>query len=199
MPCASMVIKVTSMARPKSHVAGLVLAGGASRRMGRDKAALTVGGHSLASIMIEKLEKAGGDPVLLSGIGGIEDIYPGRGPLAGMHAALSHIDGAEAMLVVPVDMPGLRISTLQNLGKSPGEAVFFENQSLPLKLALNQRVKDRLETILSDPAADLSIRHFLTGLDSRPLCRDMLGRAELINLNTPQDVTAWEGRNENQT
>ncbi|MEA5446610.1 NTP transferase domain-containing protein, partial [Gammaproteobacteria bacterium AB-CW1] len=47
--------------------AGLVLAGGASSRMGEDKALLRHGQESLLALAVRRLTAAGADPVLVSG------------------------------------------------------------------------------------------------------------------------------------
>ena len=44
---------------------GLVLAGGRSRRMGADKAALDIGGRTLLEWAVERVRRAGGEPLVL--------------------------------------------------------------------------------------------------------------------------------------
>ncbi len=172
-------------------LAGLVLAGGGSRRMGRDKAALRAGGATMAERMADKLRRAGCAPVLLSGPGGIADHYPGKGPLAGIHAALDHVSGAAALMVVPVDMPDVRPQTLRRLGQAAGEAVCYQGHSLPLKLAVTERVRARLQAILGKLGADLSLRAFMAGLEARTLPADTVPDAEWTNLNTPAELERW--------
>ncbi len=182
-----------------AKLGGLVLAGGASRRMGRDKAHLSVQGQSLTQIMVSKLRAAGCDTVMVSGPHGIADIYPGQGPLAGIHAAFAHMDDAEAMLIVPVDMPALCVRSLHALGETPGDAVLYKHQSLPLKLVLNDEIRCRLEDILATPDGDWSIRNFVRGLGAHMLDPEVLDRVELTNLNTPDDVKNWEKCREAET
>ena len=172
-------------------LAGVVLAGGGSRRMGRDKAKLKVQKGTLADLMAEKLHAVGCAPVLLSGPGGIADRYPGRGPLAGLHAALGHAAGAAALLAVPVDMPGLRPQTLRRLGQAPGAAAHYAGHTLPLKLAVTDGIRARLDALLRAPDADLSIRAFLAGLDVRVLPADAVPDDDWINLNTPEHLRRW--------
>lgn len=182
-----------------TDLAGLVLAGGASRRMGRNKAQLSVRGKTLVETMTEVLQAAGCAPVLLSGNGGIPDAYPGKGPLAGMQAAFGHAGEANFLLVVPVDMPDLSADSLKQLAATPGEVVFYKNQSLPLKLTLSDRVKARLEQILQTPDADLSIRNFVSELDVRTLAISEINTRELTNINTQADLKTWEESHETQT
>jgi molybdopterin-guanine dinucleotide biosynthesis protein A len=92
-------------------IAAFVLAGGKSSRMGKDKAFLALAGRTLLS---RALDLAGsltqsvaivGDGTRFFALGRvIEDLYPGQGPLAGIHAALSTSD-APLNLVLAVDLP----------------------------------------------------------------------------------------------
>jgi len=179
-----------------ARLAGLVLAGGASRRMGRDKARLPIKGKALGEIMADTLRAAGCDPVLISGPDDIKDVFLGQGPLAGIHAAFDHLGKAEAMLIVPVDMPALSPDSLKVLAEADGEAVFYEGQSLPLKLANARSIHQRLEAILSQEGGDWSIRNFIRGLNAHTVDAVGLNTRELINLNTPDDVKTLEQAHE---
>ncbi|HKX75709.1 MAG TPA: NTP transferase domain-containing protein, partial [Acidimicrobiia bacterium] len=75
-------------------VVGVVLAGGASRRMGRDKALVEVGGKPMIAWVVGALEEAGlevvvaGKPQGWEGRRGLTDPPGLVGPLAGLMAAL---------------------------------------------------------------------------------------------------------------
>jgi molybdopterin-guanine dinucleotide biosynthesis protein A len=93
------------------EVTAFVMAGGKSRRMGRDKAFLEFGGKPLLAHMLQLAGSAApvvrivGPAEKLAGWGEvIEDVVPGRGPLGGIHAALSG-SVTELNLVVAVDLP----------------------------------------------------------------------------------------------
>ena len=94
--------------------AGFVLCGGQSRRMGRDKALLPMGGKVLIEHMAQLVESAAGSATLVGAPDRYRDLgYPvladqraGAGPLAGLVALLRH-SKADLNLVVPCDMPGL--------------------------------------------------------------------------------------------
>ena len=88
-----------------------VLAGGASSRMGRDKALLDFGGrplieHALALLRSLNFEPriCGSRPDLARFAPVVPDNHPGCGPLAGVEAALS-ISGSGLSLFLPVDLP----------------------------------------------------------------------------------------------
>jgi len=87
-------------------VAGVVLAGGASSRMGREKALLVRGNETLCHRAGRVLAGAGVDRVFVSGPRGIPDLIPGKGPLGGIHGALWALgEFYDGVLFVPCDLP----------------------------------------------------------------------------------------------
>jgi len=93
-------------------VAGCVLAGGGSRRMGTDKALLELDGKPLIMLALECFEAfpevfisaADVDIYAFTGFRVIPDELPGAGPLAGMASALKAAD-ADYVCFRPVDAP----------------------------------------------------------------------------------------------
>ena len=91
----------------------VVLAGGMSKRMGRDKLELTLGGQTLLESIVNRFREefeevviSVADPGKYSDVMGahIIDILPGAGPLSGLHAALTLIPGSGVFLVA-ADLP----------------------------------------------------------------------------------------------
>lgn len=100
---------------------GVVLAGGESKRMGRDKALIEVGGRSMIEWVAEALGGAC-EQVVVSGrpdghgYPTLPDPYgTHRGPLAGLVAALEAFPG-RALALVAVDQPWVRSGTVEELG-----------------------------------------------------------------------------------
>jgi molybdopterin-guanine dinucleotide biosynthesis protein A len=96
---------------PVSDLAAFVLAGGKSTRMGRDKAFVEFDGKTLLLRALELVSAVAqevgivGDREKFSSFGPvIEDVYPERGPLGGIHAALAS-SKAEFNLMLAVDLP----------------------------------------------------------------------------------------------
>ena len=96
---------------------GAVLTGGASTRMGRDKALVEVDGRPLALIVATAMWAAGatrvvavgGDERLLRGVGleVVADDHPGAGPLGGVLTAMRTARTSH-LVVLACDLPGAR-------------------------------------------------------------------------------------------
>lgn len=99
----------------------VVLAGGASRRMGRDKAVLLVDGQRLVDRVAEQWASVAQRVMVASGkrsLGRddeVRDVRGCTGPLAGILAAV-HLSTADQLAVVPVDAPQTDPRLLERLG-----------------------------------------------------------------------------------
>jgi molybdopterin-guanine dinucleotide biosynthesis protein A len=92
---------------------GVVLAGGRSARMGRDKAELPIGGEPLLRRVVARLGMALGAVLVVGpeslgavvpGVGVVPDRAPGTGPLGGLATALAAVETSRLFLVA-CDMP----------------------------------------------------------------------------------------------
>lgn len=105
---------------------GVVLAGGASSRMGRDKATLEVGGRTLAARAAERLARVCAEVVvadrgrgLVPGVRSVAD-GPGRGPAAGLLGAARAVPG-RPLVALACDLPAVPEALLAALA-TPGES-----------------------------------------------------------------------------
>ena len=111
-----------SRCRPADpQVAGFVLAGGQSSRMGRDKALLELGGESLVSRAVHLLQTAGFTVSIAGAHSELEhlapvcpDVTPGLGPLSGICSGLDSMT-TDLGVFIPVDLPFLPVSLLKFL------------------------------------------------------------------------------------
>jgi molybdopterin-guanine dinucleotide biosynthesis protein A len=106
-----------------SQLSGFVLAGGKSTRMGQDKASVTLNGRTLLEHALAALREVCQDVSILGrhelyDVMGpvIEDIFPGCGPLGGIHAALTN-SKTEFNLIIAVDTPFIAPAFLSYLAE----------------------------------------------------------------------------------
>ncbi len=181
--------------------AGLVLAGGASSRMGEDKALLRHGQESLLALAVRRLTAAGADPVLVSGdrpaYDCVPDQQPGLGPLGGLASVLAERPGlgGRVLLVTAVDTPGLGadelLALVRNLGGGePG--VYFQNHPLPLALRVTPALQQCLGKLLAE-GRGAPVHRLAAAMGFRHLSAE---HADLRNINTPQDWQAFQAGRE---
>jgi molybdopterin-guanine dinucleotide biosynthesis protein A len=106
------------------NLSAVLLAGGESRRMGEDKAALLFHGTPLWQVQLNCLRKLQPAELLLSArtdphwrpgdIRFVADATPSRGPLSGLAAALEQI-GTSHLVALAIDMPFMTHTYLQTL------------------------------------------------------------------------------------
>ncbi|MEQ1801373.1 MAG: NTP transferase domain-containing protein [Gammaproteobacteria bacterium] len=183
---------------------GLVLAGGQSRRMGEDKAALTVGGRTLLAHSVELLQ-----PLVTSVHVAIRadqatdqlrrkfavliDDPSGGGPAAALLAARAH-DPVCAWLVLACDMPAIDRAGLEALiaARAPGRggtAWRSDDGGLPEPLCAiwEPATLARLaEVARASGDGTLSPRALLAAAD--PLLLNPARPGALHSVNTPADL-----------
>jgi molybdopterin-guanine dinucleotide biosynthesis protein A len=102
---------------------GIVLAGGASRRMGRDKAWIELDGKPLVQRVIEALGQVCDEVIVVAnerakfeplGVRIVGDEYPGTGSLGGLYSGL-HAARNEIVFAAACDMPFLNPDLLRFL------------------------------------------------------------------------------------
>src|SRR5687767_2755533 len=106
--------KTSSTAGVRLSLSGFVLAGGQSRRMGRDKAIMMWNDKTLLDHMIQLLLTAAG-PVRVVGRGELPDRLPGNGPLGGILTALE-VTETHRNLILGTDLPLLTSNFLNSFG-----------------------------------------------------------------------------------
>jgi molybdenum cofactor guanylyltransferase len=132
-----------------ADVAGILLAGGRSRRMGRDKAGLPWHGSTLARRAAGLLARCAAPPVIVVCAPGqdlpslpawVELVYdeqPGLGPLAGLAAGLAAAASQAALAVVcavdaPLAHPEVFAALLSALGDAPAAVPHSDGRAQPL-------------------------------------------------------------------
>lgn len=161
------------------RIAGIVLAGGKSSRMGRDKALLEYKGRPLLHHMMGLLRAAELSEIFVSGdLPGypcVPDTSPAAGPVGGIISVIREKQAYDGYLFIPVDMPllpaqGLRLLLSQNGGG------YFIGWPLPLFL---------VPPIM--PSHARSVQGFIKDQGVYPIDIPSAMDALMKNANTPQE------------
>ncbi len=198
------------MARTERSRMGFVLAGGKSSRMGMntDKAFLDFRGQTLIERALAVMGTVCGsvtivgDPAKFAEYGSVvADVFPGCGPLAGIHAALVH-SPAELNLMLAVDMPFVSRELLAFLfaaaesdaiitvprtsrGFQPLCAIYRRDFSTAAEQALRAG-KYKVDAAFSGVSVQV--------IEENELAAAGFSEQSFFNVNTPQDRLMAEGR-----
>ena len=184
-------------------MAGVVLCGGESSRMGYDKALLEIEGRVLVEVLAERLAEVCDPVVLATGAAGrlgwmdypeVDDAVAYAGPLAGVVAAFGAIDH-DVLAVVAVDMPAANPILLRYLadrvdnfdavvpesprGVEPLHAIYTRRALPALTRALHSRRRS-MHGVLEE----LTVR--VCG--EKELLRAGFGTSFAANVNEPDDL-----------
>lgn len=182
------------------RLAGFVLVGGNSARMGRDKARLPIESHLLIEDVAAKVACITKNVALIGGADrytelpfeNFPDLRTGKGPLAGVEAALSTNRG-DLNLIVACDMPGLHVAWLGKLAaralETKSSCIICEDEqgvvhplcglwklaALPVVEAALDRGQLRMSDLLQE------------------LCAERVQIDSIIrNVNTPEEWETWQ-------
>jgi molybdopterin-guanine dinucleotide biosynthesis protein A len=185
-----------------AELCAVILAGGQSNRMGRNKAFIPVEGRPLIQLLAERMQSLTGrivisanDPLEYSflNLPVVRDVYAGRGPLAGLHGAMRQVS-AFMYLLLACDLPNLTVSLPRRMIEIAGDydivapvtadgahplCAVYRRTCLPVVEAHLEQGNNRMTDLL----ADSSLR--VKRLDAN---EGHFHDENLLNLNTPEDL-----------
>jgi len=181
-----------------------ILAGGQSKRMGRDKALLAAGGQLLIERVINQV-KALSDDLFIStnspekyaqfGLRCVVDVYPGKAALGGIYSALLAAQHPY-VLVVACDMPLLNTALLQyliDLAPTADAVIPIIDPPHPeaLHAVYSKKSIPAVETHLQKN--DLQVLHVFDDISVRYVERKEMAPFDpeflsFVNVNTPDDL-----------
>ena len=191
----------------RESVTGVVLAGGRSRRLGRDKAVELVGGEPLISRVIARLSGVADEIVVV--VNGVEraaqlplpqdaivvvDAYPDKGSLGGIFTGL-RAAGREWAIVVACDMPFVNVALLKHMLDQTDECdavvPILDGRPEPIHAAYSKVCLPAIEKkILAD---DLKIAGFFDDVRVKFVAEREVDSFDpdhlsFFNINTEQDL-----------
>ena len=177
----------------EKKLSAILLAGGFSSRMGKNKAELPFRGTSMIEYQVEKPRSLGITDIVISGYAKplecarfIPDVYPHRGPLSGVHAGLLAIRNAEA-LVLAVDTPLVPQQLLRELMESHEGGITLAaagGRAEPLIGVYDQALAGTCEALLQGERTSM---HCLFEKIPPKLVDYAGDKLLLLNCNTPEE------------
>jgi len=189
---------------PAPSAVGVVLAGGASQRMGRDKVLLAVGGASLPAMAAERLAAVCAEVAvadrgrrLLPDFPSLPD-GPGRGPAAGILGAAAAYPG-RPLLVLACDLPGVSAALLAELARVAACDFAVPRWRGGVEPLCALYGPAALAVLSDNVGRGLHAPHLLAGdgslavryLEGDPLARFGPPEEVFLNLNTPEDLERY--------
>lgn len=180
---------------------GLVLAGGRSRRMGVDKATLSLAGVPLVERVVAALREISEEVLVASGDGErlpgewrqVSDALPGAGPVGGLLAGLA-VARTPLLAVVAVDLPNPDPALLTWLARQhdgePAVVPYADDRLQPLHAVYDVSARDAFEQAVA--SGQRSLTRLLPRLGARIVAPEEWGHlsqgAFARNLNTPDQA-----------
>lgn len=169
----------------------IILTGGASRRMGTDKAAQLWDGRRAVDRVADLARVLGATVVVSAGDGEFglpraPDPAPLSGPVAGVLAGIALVRGQVGrVLVLAVDAPTLQPEDLAPLLAAGGVGAAFEGQPLPMVLDIS--------AVPADAQADWPLRRFVERAGLIQVALDLALLPRLRGANTPEERARLAG------
>ena len=177
-----------------------VLTGGASRRMGRDKMYVEVGGRPMLSRVLGTITPLFDDVMIVgrrvsgawvpTGVRFVPDEIKGKGPLGGLYSSLLASE-SEAVFLVACDMPFLDsqiVCRLLDAVQPSADAVVCRCGDFvePLHAVYSRRLRSRVRALLQ--ANSLSIQSLIGSVQTLQVDMDP-GLPAFFNVNEPADLS----------
>lgn len=188
-------------------MAGLLLAAGAGRRFGSPKALVPLDGKLFVDAAAELLRAAGCDPVVvvlgaqaalvreraaLDGVTVVDNPRWDTGMGSSLQTGLRAVGSADAVVVLPVDTPGVTVEALHRLmalaePKALARAVYDGEIGHPVLIG-----SDHFAGVMSSAAGDQGARDYLKANTVRHVeCADV---ADGADVDRPEDLSAIRPR-----
>lgn len=195
--------RLVQVHRGMNKVSGIILAGGHSLRMGRDKTLLKIDQETLIERTVRMLKEVSDDVVIasngkhkycFSGLVEVPDVFPEMGPLGGIHAGLRTVKHDYA-IVISSDMPFFTTALLQlllsyrkgydvvvpevNGKREPLCAIYSRRCIEPIEDCLRSNIRQVIQLYQRVRVCEISGDKLIKLGDVKQL---------FFNLNTPEDL-----------
>lgn len=197
------VRRVSQLLRSGDDMVGAVLAGGKSRRFGRNKAVEQFHGERLIERQVRTLRCLFPEVMIVSNtpelyldldVTIVQDLIPERGPLGGIYTGLLFAQG-KSIFVTACDMPFLQLPVLRRMVELfPGHDVVVPRLGdylEPLHGIYSPRCLPHIRRMLD--REELQIIRLFPSVKIAYLSKEEIGRLDptglsFFNINTPEDL-----------
>lgn len=194
------------MANSPTYIAGIVLAGGKSQRMGQDKALIPWQGQTLLAHVCGVMDQVCSEVFISSpnpdheipGCQLVQDLWEGQGPMGGIASVMQQHPYWDSFMVVAVDLPFLEKELLKHLlaewneakvtlfevedRLQPTLAIYHRDILFALTASLNQEQNSLTQLIKGLPTDQVNIVLPHPGIPAQ----------QFYNHNHPQDLEIME-------
>lgn len=174
------------------ELAAVIMVGGKSSRMGKDKATLPYKGKRLVDVVADVVRGAGVDNLYVSGeiygYTSLPDLLAERGPMGGICSSSVRLHNQyKRVLFIPVDIPMLSLELLRLLMAQPATC-HFEHHPLPCLLSLDKKTMCQIDASAQTLVRKqkLSVQSFLADLGAQRIATPPALEKALTNTNTPE-------------
>ena len=201
----------------RNDITGIILCGGKSSRMQTNKALLKLGDKTVIEIVAEKLKSIFNE-VLISAndskeydflkLPVVNDIFIGKGPLAGIHSALKY-SSTEKNFIISCDMPLISVELIKyliNLNSEKSILLPKSNGRIQQLCGIySKSVIDEIENIFKLSEKDKNIKGSVYELLERASIEfidvddlNIYNKNIFLNMNSPEDYELIKNIYENQ-
>ncbi len=178
-------------------ITGIILAGGKSSRMGSEKGLILFDGKPFIQHIIEAVQPLVDEIMIVSsnpdydtfGITRVEDIIPDAGPIAGLHAGLTHSKTTHN-LVVSCDVPLITSEFLKKLvqEKEDYDIIQFEmeGKTIPLIALYQKRCAETCVELLTN--GERRLRKLVSVVKTKTIPVSEKNHVLVTNINTVEDL-----------
>ena len=177
---------------------GIILAGGQSKRMGKDKGFILWNGKAFAQHVIDVLRPLTDEIIIVSDNPAydffqtkrVQDIIKNSGPLAGLHAGLTHAS-SQNCLVLSCDIPLISAKVLEVLltyENSEHDAVQVQSRgkTMPLIALYRKHCSEKCQELLQKKQKRLQALASELNMKTVPLEKGL--EQYTANINSPQEL-----------
>ncbi len=183
---------------PKEHITGIILAGGKSTRIGRDKSLLHYQNKTLIQHSIDALQPLVSTIIIVSdnpnhdykNTKRVSDLIPNSGPVAGIYTGLHH-SKTENNIVLSCDIPKINSIILKKLISNSFlsfDVVQLESngQQMPLIASYKKHCSEACLSAIKN--GERRLQKVVKTLNTHTILLQKEERNSTININTPKQL-----------